>query len=76
MARSIVLVSLDSVVVCNVLCGKEPHRQVVVGNMVISEHLCGVMVRTLAWNARDSDSSHNVYHFITHMTQIVVARIR
>ena len=41
------------VVVCNEFSGKEPHREVGVGRVVISRSLGGVMVSTLVQNARD-----------------------
>ena len=41
------------VVVCTDLWGKEPHRQVGVGDMVTSGSLRGVMVITLLRHARD-----------------------
>ena len=44
---------VDSVVVCTDLSGKEPYREVGVGSMVTSGSLGGVMVNTLAWNARN-----------------------
>ena len=59
-----------SAVVCTDLTGKELHGQV---GVVTSGSLYGVMVSTLAWNARDvgsiSCSSQNISHFhLTHNT--------
>ena len=56
------------VVVCIDLSGKELHRQVSMDKVVTSDILGGVMVRTLAWNARNvdlipTDSRCNVSHF-------------
>ena len=48
-------VKFGIVVVCTDPSGKEPHREVGVGRMVTSGSLCGVMVSTLARNARDVD---------------------
>ena len=54
------------------LSGKEPHRQVGVGRVVASGNLGGVMVRSLARNARDVGSIPTVgtiiLIFITPMT--------
>ena len=50
-----VIVSISrvtSVVVCTDLSGKELHRQVGVARVVTSRSLGGVIVSTLAWNAR------------------------
>ena len=41
------------VVVCTDFWDKEPYRKVGVGSMVTSGTLCGVMVSTLAQNAKD-----------------------
>ena len=43
------------VVVCTDISGMETHRQVGVGKMVMLGSLCGVMVCTLARNARDTN---------------------
>ena len=45
-----------SVVVCTNLSGKKPHRQVDMDKVVASRSLGGVMVSTLAWDARDLGS--------------------
>ena len=42
-----------SVVVCTDLQGKEPHRQVGIGQVMTSGSLGGGMVNTLVRNARD-----------------------
>ena len=44
---------IDTAVVCTDLSGKEPHRQVGMGIVVISGSLHGVMFGTLAQNAED-----------------------
>ena len=40
----------------NDILGKEPHTQVGVGMRVTSGSLGGVMISTLAWNAKDESS--------------------
>ena len=45
-----------SVLVCTDLSGKEPHRQVGMGRVMTSGSLGGVMLSTLAQNARDIGS--------------------
>ena len=45
-----------SVVVCTDLSGKESHRQVGKGRMVTLANLGGLMVSTMAGNARDMGS--------------------
>ena len=45
-----------SIKLCTDLSDKEFHRLVGVGTVVTSGSLCGVMVSTLGWNARDVGS--------------------
>ena len=65
-----------SVVVCTDLSGKEPHRQVGVGMVGISGSLGGVMISTLAWNAKccafDYCSRRNVSHIVINPQQVML----
>ena len=73
-----------SVVACTDLSGKELNRHLNVGTVVISVGLGGVVVSTLAWNAKDACSipalaailpifhhtrEQHVHLFYTHMKQ-------
>ena len=54
------------VAVCTDLSGKEQHRQVDVGTVVTSESLGGVMVITLAQNAREVASISTLGAIFSH----------
>ena len=59
-----------SVVGCINLSGKKLHREVGVGAVVASGSLGGVMVSTLAWNARDVGSIRplgTILHYYKHL---------
>ena len=64
-----------SVVGCTDLSGKELHRQVGMGKMVTSVSLGGIMVSTLAWNARDVGSILGTVFPIFITPMIFVSRL-
>ena len=64
--------SLYSIIACTEHSGKEPHRQVAVGRVVTLGSVGGVMISTMALNARDLGSIPSLGEifpfFVTSMT--------
>ena len=57
------------------LSDMEPHRQVGMGKMVISEYLGGEIVSTLVMNGGDSEFDPHSRHNISHGSMIPLCRI-